>query len=248
MGRLLGVVSRGPIYYDLFEEFADLADRGNTPHGHPDERGHRAGWGIAFFRGGALERHVHGEGSAPNDPTYYKEAWRIGRINAERDPEAPPMILLAHLRRAGPAAPKDAGSAHPLAAEVDATTYAFQHHGSLEGRRADGRAVAGAYFEAVRTRLATGDVPAAFRGARKDLLAAYGGYTSLTAMLASGSGLHCYRDYARDGSYYTLFVDDFGEMVVVCSEPILGMKENPIPRGWLVSVDTDLAVERRRVL
>ena len=26
MCRMMGVVSRGPVYYDLFEEFADLAD------------------------------------------------------------------------------------------------------------------------------------------------------------------------------------------------------------------------------
>ena len=38
MCRMMGVVSRGPLYYDLFEEFADLATKGMCPIGAPDER------------------------------------------------------------------------------------------------------------------------------------------------------------------------------------------------------------------
>ena len=36
---MMGVVSRGPVYYDLFEEFADLATQGMCPIGAPDGRG-----------------------------------------------------------------------------------------------------------------------------------------------------------------------------------------------------------------
>src|SRR2546426_6839479 len=54
MCRMMGVVSRGPVYYDLFEEFADLATEGMCPIGAPDERGHKDGWGLACFQDGAL--------------------------------------------------------------------------------------------------------------------------------------------------------------------------------------------------
>jgi len=39
MCRMMGVVSRAPVYYDLFEELADLATQGMCPIGAPDERG-----------------------------------------------------------------------------------------------------------------------------------------------------------------------------------------------------------------
>ena len=46
MCRMMGVVSRGPVYYDLFKEFADLATNGMCPLGAPDERGHTDSWPI----------------------------------------------------------------------------------------------------------------------------------------------------------------------------------------------------------
>lgn len=43
MCRMLGVVSQGRVYYDLLEEFADLATKSMCPLGAPDERGHMDG-------------------------------------------------------------------------------------------------------------------------------------------------------------------------------------------------------------
>src|SRR6058998_1397320 len=39
MCRMMGVVSRGPVYYDLFEEFADLATQACVPSGHRTDAG-----------------------------------------------------------------------------------------------------------------------------------------------------------------------------------------------------------------
>src|SRR5437867_6495255 len=63
MCRMMGVVSRGPVYYDLFEEFADLATKGMCPIGAPDERGHKDGWGLACFQIG----RAHAELQSPYD-------------------------------------------------------------------------------------------------------------------------------------------------------------------------------------
>src|SRR6266705_2828846 len=67
MCRMMGVVSQGPVYYDLFEEFADLATQGMCPLGAPDERGHRDGWGLACFQDGVTWAFQH-NGSLVNDP------------------------------------------------------------------------------------------------------------------------------------------------------------------------------------
>ncbi len=89
MCRLFGAIGNGPVAYDLFEEFADLAVTGNTPSGGPDERGHQDGWGLAFFHDGKLEQHARGPGSAQGDPKYAQAAWRIAKVNAESARKVP---------------------------------------------------------------------------------------------------------------------------------------------------------------
>src|SRR5438093_5348712 len=78
MCRMMGVVSRGPVYYDLFEEFADLATKGMCPLGAPDERGHKDGWGLACFRNGALTFHCRVAGCAAEAWKFYGTAWKFG--------------------------------------------------------------------------------------------------------------------------------------------------------------------------
>src|SRR5213592_3382608 len=99
MCRMMGVVSRGPVYYDLFEEFADLATKGMCPIGAPDERGHKDGWGLACFQNGSLKVHMRDAGSAPDASKYYGTAWKIAKLNMERAP-GQSLIVMGHLRRA----------------------------------------------------------------------------------------------------------------------------------------------------
>ena len=128
MCRLFGAVSLGPVYYELFEEFADLAVRGNTPRGGPED-----------------------------------------------------------------------------------------------------------VVAATRTTVET---------ARRE----YGGYSALNFLLTDGEHLYAFRDYEKDSDYYTLYYDDFGEAVLVCSQTILGMRDDPVVKGFLVSVGPDLKIRRTKVL
>src|SRR5207302_9066505 len=64
MCRMMGVVSQGPVYYDLFEEFADLATQGMCPIGAPVDRGHKDGWGLACFQNGERKGHRRDAGAA----------------------------------------------------------------------------------------------------------------------------------------------------------------------------------------
>src|SRR3970282_2171451 len=83
MCRLFGAIGPGPIYYDLFEEFADLAIMCNTPTGGPDHRGHPDGWALVFLQHRKLIHHVRGRGAAPSEPRYYGYAWRIAKTNID---------------------------------------------------------------------------------------------------------------------------------------------------------------------
>src|SRR3989454_4002041 len=141
MCRLFGAMSQGPVYYDLFEEFADLAVMGNTPRGGADERGHRDGWGLAFFRNGALVDHVRGAGSAEADPKFCQAAWKVAKTNIDRK-GGERLVVLAHLRRASSGTPVGPEWSHPFLETRGGRTWAFAHNGGLNdppSREADAR-------------------------------------------------------------------------------------------------------------
>jgi len=247
---MLGVVSRGPVYYDLFEEFADLATQGMCPLGAPDERGHKDGWGLACFQDGALKFHMRDAGSAADASMYYGTAWKIAKLNIERAPGRF-LIVMGHLRRAssdGSAAQK---FSHPFVEERDGVTWAFQHNGSLVSSPADGGKIdSQILFQMLLDHLEGRNhdsVAKATAAARGEAIEKFGGFTGLNFMLSDGRSLHVYRDFQTNGQYYTLYLDNFGEMVIAASEPILAMKTDPMPRGILHTVRQSLEVQRTSV-
>ena len=247
MCRMMGVVSRGPVYYDLFEEFADLATQGMCPLGAPDERGHKDGWGLACFQNGALKVHMRDAGSATDASKYYGTAWKIAKLNIERAP-GQSLIVMGHLRRASVGGLVAQKFAHPFVEELEGVTWAFQHNGSLKNDVGDsGKIDSQILFEMLLDHLDGRDHAAVARAtaaARETAITKYGGFTGLNFMLSDGQSLHMYRDFQTNGQYYTLYLDDLGEMVIAASEPILAMKAEPMPRGVLYTISEELKIDR----
>jgi predicted glutamine amidotransferase len=226
---MLGIVARGPIPYELFEEFADLADGGKTRDGPPDERGHKDGWGVIGFRGDEVVEYGRGGGSAHGDPHYAKIAWDLIKESTELgDEEA--LVVQCHIRRASDGATRgQAEYAHPFLREQEAVPWAFQHNGGIEGASFERIKTVDSvlYFETILPALGAAtdaDVESAFQAAKGSLVNRFDGYSSLTALLGSGTGLHAYREAATAEGYFTLQYEAWDEMAFLCSEPILGMK------------------------
>ena len=250
MCRMMGVVSRGPVYYDLFEEFADLATQGMCPIGAPDERGHKDGWGLACFQNGELKVHMRDAGCAADASKYYGTAWKIAKLNIERS-AGQSLIVMGHLRRASSSGSVAQKFAHPFVTERDGVTWAFQHNGSLVKEstgeeKIDSQILFDLVLDSLRGRTHQ-DVAKATLAARKTAIKEYEGFTSLNFMLSDGEVLHLYRDFEANGQYYTLYMDNFGEMIVGASEPILAMQAEPIPRGVLHTVPSNLHVQRTTI-
>jgi len=247
---MMGVVSRGPVYYDLFEEFADLATQGMCPLGAPDERGHKDGWGLACFQNGALRVHMRDAGSAADASKYYGTAWKIAKLNIERA-TGQSLIVMGHLRRASVGGLAAQKFAHPFIEERGGVTWAFQHNGSLVNDLEDSRKIdSQLLFEILLDHLdgrAHEAVTKATTAARTIAIEKYGGFTGLNFMLSDGRALHVYRDFQTNGQYYTLYLDNFGEMIISASEPILAMNEEPIPKGVLHTITEDLELQRSAV-
>ncbi len=250
MCRMMGVVSRGPVYYDLFEEFADLATQGMCPIGAPDERGHKDGWGLACFQNGALTVHMRDAGCAADASKYYGTAWKIAKLNMERA-AGQSLIVMGHLRRASVTGLVAQKYSHPFVEQRDGVTWAFQHNGSLvNDPREKGQIDSQVLFHSLLNRIegrAHEDVAKATRDVRDEAIEKYGGFTGLNFMLSDGQSLHVYRDFQTNGQYYTLYIDSFGEMIIAASEPILAMSAGAIPRGILHTINADLAVQRSAV-
>ncbi len=250
MCRMMGVVSQGPVYYDLFEEFADLATQGMCPIGAPDERGHKDGWGLACFQNGALKIHMRDIGSATDASKYYGTAWKIAKLNIERA-AGQSLIVLGHLRRASDKSHVAQKWSHPFVEERDGARWAFQQNGSLvrpphDPDRIDSQLL----FQMILDGLEGPDhasVAKAVQAARAQAIEKCGGFTGLNLMLTDGQALHAYRDFQTNGEYYTLYQDHFGEMVITASEPILAMQAEPVPRGILHSVTPDLEIQRTAI-
>ncbi|HLE54331.1 MAG TPA: class II glutamine amidotransferase [Thermoplasmata archaeon] len=247
MCRMMGVVSQGPVYYDLFEEFADLATQGMCPIGAPDERGHKDGWGLACYQNGELKIQMKDIGCASDASKYYGTAWKIAKLNIERAP-GQSLVVLGHLRRASDKSRVAQKWSHPFVEERDGAVWAFVHNGSLNKEFHDPDTIdSQILFHAILDRLDGRDhedVGAAIRAMREKALAEYGGFTGLNVMLTDGKALHAYRDFQTNGQYYTLYQDHLGEMVITTSEPILAMKADPLPRGILHTVTPDLEIQK----
>ena len=251
MCRMIGVVSRGPVYYDLFEEFADLSTKGMCPIGAPDERGHKDGWGLACFQNGSLKVHMRDAGCAADASKYYGTAWKIAKLNLERAP-GQSLIVMGHLRRASAQGTVAQKFAHPFTEERNGVTWAFQHNGSLvkdtgDKEHVDSQILFRLLLEQLHTGRGHEEVTKATAEVRKTAIERYGGFTGLNFMLSDGQQLHVYRDFQTNSQYYTLYLDNFGEMVVAASEPILAMRADPIPRGVLSTVAPDLEIQRSTV-
>ena len=248
MCRLFGAISHGPVYYELFEEFADLALLGNTPRGGPDDRGHRDGWGLAFFRNGKLVDHARGVGSADGDPKFYQAAWKIAKTNIDRK-AGERIVALAHIRRASLESPIGPQFSHP--ARLAATIREIGGLNDCPWREEDGRIDSQVAFKVLLSNLdgsAPEEVASATKRTVETVRREYGGYSALNFLLTDGEGLHAFRDYEKTADYYTLYYDDFGEIVLACSQPILGMKDDPVAKGSLLSVNPDLSIRRQQVL
>ena len=250
MCRMIGVVSRGPVYYDLFEEFADLATKGMCPIGAPDERGHKDGWGLACLQNGSLEVYIRDVGSAADSSKYYGTAWKIAKLNLERAP-GQSLIVMGHLRRASVAGVSAQRFSHPFVEEKDGTTWVFQHNGSLVKDsgipdKVDSQVLFSDLLEDLDGRSHEAVVEATTR-MRNKAIERHGGFTGLNFMLSDGRSFYVYRDFQANGQYYTLYIDNFGEMIIASSEPILAMNAEPIPRGVLHTVTSDLEIKRTSI-
>jgi predicted glutamine amidotransferase len=232
MCRMLAVVSRTSIPANLLLGFRSLAETGKSfrdfgcPQPNP-KPGHPDGWGIACV-GEAGEFYARGAGKASVDPKYEDAVRRLGRACT------PPLLLLAHVRRASVRDSIQEQFAHPFRREVDGRVVFFGHNGEIDGfglraGRIDTQEIMDRFLAALGAeQRPLPEFKQAIATAKEGLDREWGRKVeSYTFLMLDGDRLVAHRDARTCVPYYTLHVTETPDMHVVCSE-VLGV----LPGRW----------------
>jgi glutamine amidotransferase len=154
-----------------------------------------------------------------------------------------PRTLMVHLRKASVGRPSPANS-HPFV--IDGR--AFMHNGSVKGlasafsasRKPVGQTDSEMFFLMLLDDLAGHGVPRALAKTITRLESLE--YSSLTFIMQDGPDLYAFRLCSRYEDYYTLYYSQLQDSVVFASEPLRGLRWQPIRNGELVRA----SVEGRR--
>lgn len=223
MCRILAVVSRKAVPADLLLSFRQLADTGKTykdfgcPQPNP-KPGHPDGWGIACV-GQDGEFYARSAVKATADPKYEDAVRRLGRTCS------PPVLLLAHLRRASHRDSIQEQYAHPFRREVDGRIVFFAHNGGIEGfgirdGRIDTQYTLGRFLDALgREERPLPEFKQAIAKAKESIDAEFPRKVeSHTFLMLDGNRMIAHRDARTCVPYFTLHETKTEEMRVVCSE------------------------------
>lgn len=223
MCRMLALASRRSVPVDTVMAFGQLADTGKTfrdfgcPQPNP-KTGHPDGWGIACL-GPEGEFYERGPVSASTDPRFGEAARKLSRIMS------PPLLLLAHVRRASKKDTIEERYCHPFRREVDGRVVFFAHNGEIEGfgvrdGQIDSQWIYDRFAEQLGTEART--VPEFKQAIAKSKATIDASFPrkveSYTFLMIDGDRIVAHRDARTCVPYYTLHETTTEDMRVVCSE------------------------------
>ena len=217
------MASRAAIPAELLLTFRQLADTGRTyrdfgcPQANP-KVGHPDGWGIGAI-GLEGEIYTRGFAKASSDPKYEDAVRRLGRE------VTPPVLLLAHVRRASVRDSIQEQFSHPFRKEVDGRVVFFAHNGEIEGfgvraGKIDTQEIFDRFLESLGAEQPPlpefkQAIAKAKEGLDRDF---HRKIESLTFLMIDGDRIVAHRDARSCIPYYTLHTTVTDTMSVVCSE------------------------------
>jgi len=223
MCRMLAVASRKAVPAELLMAFRRLAEEGKTfrdfgcPQPNP-KAGHPDGWGLACVAADG-EFYARSAVKATEDPKYEDAVKRLSRTCS------PPLILLAHVRRASVRDSIQERYSHPFRREVDGRAVFFAHNGGIEGfGLRDGRIDSQLILERFLESLGPEPKPLpefkqAIAKAKETIDREYPRKAeSYTFLFVDGDRLIAHRDARTCVPYYTLHETKTETLRVVCSE------------------------------
>ncbi|MBI2571942.1 MAG: class II glutamine amidotransferase [Candidatus Schekmanbacteria bacterium] len=243
MSRLLAFLTRENADDGLLLDFRALSEDGRTLPG--SKRGHRAGWGIAYYDANGPHYAGRGIGNAFEDFRYV-DACRLVKGNGVRG------CLLSHLRKADDGAPEDISNTQPFIRHP----YTFAHDARLRTYQPElpadlqpkGATPSEFFFGVVLRRIeeaknvveglvrAIGDVRSACES------------TGMAILMSDGAHLYAFREAGIDETYYYFCYGRRGQSVLVSQEPRWELEWEEVPSGALLVVGPNLTCDIRQIL
>ena len=236
---MLGIVSKKPISACYLRAFRALAGIGKVPKG-AKERGHKDGWGIAYFDGKAPVYLDIQPTNAFEDERYAAALERLDKLQVSG-------VLLAHFRKRSVGAVSLENTLPFIRGK-----WCFAHNGTIYNFRVrvrgerEGATDSKRFFRLLIREIEKGydEVEEAIERVVTGIRNAYK-YSSLTFLLSDGIQLYAYREYseAKNEDYYGLMYAKDGQTVLFAQEPIWEKDWIVISNGCLVVVDKELRIK-----
>lgn len=214
MCRVLGITAFDSAkHWEIVARFCELARTGVVMAEDPP--GHEDGWGLAFYREGALV--VHKSGSSLLQET--DQVFRI--LDAAKT--SPLMIL--HLRKSAWASTSNTRHAHPF--HLGNTVFfhngvVYDYQGLIPATGLFGLAADARDTEVFFHHFMHGE-PSDLQRAFLDTVAVIRqkhSYSALNCLFSDGLKLFAYRDYAKEPDYYSLYKAGLDNSCLISSEPL----------------------------
>jgi predicted glutamine amidotransferase len=216
----------------LLRDFRILASTGMV---RPNSSsGHRDGWGIAAWSIEGKPFYIGRQPSdASSDPLYESACESLEKLGV-RSP------LIAHFRKRSVAA-KSLENTHPFLYE----RWAFAHNGTIRNLKLKSSTDSLWFFQGLMCEVESnnsdeGDesILEAFRKHISKVRDSYP-YSSITFLLSNGKKIYAYRDFRKEGQYYTMFFTRLSNALVVCQEKIFESNWQELQNGQLLVADND---------
>ena len=214
MCRLLGVTNFEFSTHDhLVKNFCDLARTGMVMPGDPP--GHGDGWGLAYYRDGALAVHKSG-GNLLDEADQVIDALReLGKSH----------VMILHLRKSAWNDTTSTRHAHPFHYK----NAVFAHNGTVYDykRLLPDITVPGLGEDALDTEVffhhfMSSKLPDLGEAFLETVSLIKDGYTysALNCLFSDGARMFAYRDYSKEPEYYSLYKARSGNSCMISSEPL----------------------------
>ena len=217
MCRLLGIYGSVESWLIILSDFQELSEKGKIPRIPNVLPGHKDGWGMACSKYDGSGMVIVGKylGAAREAPEY-KEKVQSFQIQ--------PHTFLCHLRKASPSIPISLPNCHPFLS----AGWAFIHNGTVYTAENLEKASmfqmssnnSDLFQYLLRYILEEERIEHRIERLIESLLKINLKFSSLNSMISNGSEMYVIRYAAEHHDYFTLFYNETGSGVIVCSEPI----------------------------
>ncbi|MHA1976869.1 MAG: class II glutamine amidotransferase [Candidatus Hodarchaeales archaeon] len=218
MCRLLGIYGERTNWREILFKFQELSEKGKIPRLPNIEPGHLDGWGMATSKPNGSGMDLIGKylGNALEAPEYKEKVHSF---------ENQPRVFLCHLRKASPEIPVTIPNSHPFIW----SNWAFIHNGTVydaanlkQSSRfqitSDNSDSEFLFHYLLATMLVEDNIESRTENLIQSLLQIKVQYSSLNFVLSNGFEMYAVRCAAKHQDYFSLFYQESGSGVIICSE------------------------------